>query len=221
MLSDYKMLQRTAYDYLKGEILSGRMSEDTIYSETRIAQSLSISRTPVRDALVRLSDEKYIDIFPSRGFILHKPTEKDLRVAYQTREAVETYCALCLARHANEPDGRQRIRELEGFLRIQKETAELACFREMDVAFHTGIVRYLENDTFNVLVDQYMHFFIAMRVDLFQSSHRRLTATEEHEAILYALKQGDPDLVLKSVKLHIDRSLEMVQTEKLQQAESV
>lgn len=70
-MAGYTLLQEEAYTHIKEQILSGALREEQIYSETKIAAMIGISRTPVKDALVRLSQERLVDILPSRGFRLH------------------------------------------------------------------------------------------------------------------------------------------------------
>ena len=84
-MADYKLLQNVAYDRIREMIYSRELEFGMIYSETRLAQELSVSRTPIRYALNRLSRERYIDILPNKGFQLHKPDENDLREAYHVR----------------------------------------------------------------------------------------------------------------------------------------
>ena len=54
-MAGYTLLQEEAYAHIKEQILTGALQEDQIYSETRIAAMIGISRTPVKDALVRLN----------------------------------------------------------------------------------------------------------------------------------------------------------------------
>ena len=77
-MAGYTLLQEEAYTHIKEQILSGALREEQIYSETKIAAMIGISRTPVKDALVRLSQERLVDILPSRGFRLHRMSEADV-----------------------------------------------------------------------------------------------------------------------------------------------
>ena len=90
-------MQEKAYTHIKEQILSGALREEQIYSETKIAAMIGISRTPVKDALVRLSQERLVDILPSRGFRLHRMSEADIWDTYQVRTAVEGFCVVHLA----------------------------------------------------------------------------------------------------------------------------
>ena len=97
-MSEYRTLNAVAYDHLRDLIYNGELEYGRIYSETKLAARLSISRTPIRDALNRLAQERYIDILPNRGFLLHKPTREDLIEACHVRMMVEGYCADSIAR---------------------------------------------------------------------------------------------------------------------------
>ncbi|MEI3306732.1 MAG: GntR family transcriptional regulator [Dysosmobacter sp.] len=66
-MAGYTLLQEEAYTHIKEQILSGALREEQIYSETKIAAMIGISRTPVKDALVRLSQERLVDILPAGG----------------------------------------------------------------------------------------------------------------------------------------------------------
>ena len=70
IVTEFKPLQKVAYDHIKELVLSDSLSFNHIYSETSIAQDIGISRTPVRDALHFLSQEGLVDILPSKGFVL-------------------------------------------------------------------------------------------------------------------------------------------------------
>jgi len=82
-------LQIRAYESLKQMILEGQFTAGEIYSETKTSKELGLSRTPMRDAIQRLSQEGYIDVIPSKGFMLHEMTRRDLEDTYQVRCALE------------------------------------------------------------------------------------------------------------------------------------
>lgn len=67
-MTEFRLLQAKAYEYLKESILRKELEFGVTYSETKLARELNISRTPMRDALHRLAQEGYIDIVPSKDF---------------------------------------------------------------------------------------------------------------------------------------------------------
>ena len=66
-MKEKSFLQSKAYDYIKEQILEGKLLPDTLYSEARLSKELDISRTPIREALQCLSQDGYISIVPSKG----------------------------------------------------------------------------------------------------------------------------------------------------------
>ena len=86
---EFKILQKEAYQHIKDRILDGSMEYNCIYSESRLALELGISRTPVRDAVHRLFQEGLVDIMPNKGFVLHKMTQQDVIEIYDVRSAIE------------------------------------------------------------------------------------------------------------------------------------
>ena len=76
-------LNEQAYNYLQKLIMENHFSYQEVYSETKLSKELGISRTPLRDAVHRLAQEGYIDIIPSKGFMLHQMNRKDVNETFQ------------------------------------------------------------------------------------------------------------------------------------------
>ena len=70
-------LQEKAYLALQEMIENNELELGTVYSETKLSQMLNISRTPLRSALNRMVQDGYIDVLPSRGFVLHEMTNSE------------------------------------------------------------------------------------------------------------------------------------------------
>ena len=109
-MAEFKSLQETAYNYIRNKVLTGQLQPGVLYSETKAAAEINISRTPMKYALVRLSQDQLIDIIPSKGFRLHRMSIEDVLHTYQARTAVEGFCAMQLAQRRSEPDGREALR---------------------------------------------------------------------------------------------------------------
>ena len=94
-------LNEQAYQHLQNLIMDNQFSYHEIYSETKLAKELGISRTPFRDAIHRLAQEGYIDIIPNKGFMLHQLSKEDVNETFQIRSALESYCTLQICKEAN------------------------------------------------------------------------------------------------------------------------
>lgn len=212
---DYKMLNALAYEHLRDMIQTNELEFNKVYSETRIAAELSISRTPVREALVRLNNERYIDILPSRGFMLHKPVCEDIVEAYHVRMATETYCACLLARESQSEEARQALHAMADLL--DKQTAidqqsyeqHRVEFWQLDVQFHNQIIGYIKCPSFDNLFNTFIHFFISLRIKNFIHQGRNKTTLAEHERIIRAIAQGDEKMAAQVIQAHLKSSLDI------------
>src|SRR5688572_28620115 len=97
-----RSLHALAYDQIKALLLSGRLSRDRLYSANDFAETLRISRTPVREALLQLAAENYLVFVEGRGVRVRQFTTKEIRDFFETRQLVEPYVLGQIA-HALDP----------------------------------------------------------------------------------------------------------------------
>ena len=207
-----KPLNEQAYDHLQKLITDGQLSYHEIYSETKLAKELGISRTPFRDAIHRLAQEGYIDIIPSKGFRLHQITERDVIETFQIRTALETYCTMQIARDVKEENNaglRSFFKELDWLMENMKEVMEhdqgIDEFCEYDFRFHRKIIDYLENEQFSSVFASFLYRMKRLAKLSLQHEGRMAQTVEEHQAILDAMKNGDTEHIYEITMVHMDR----------------
>ena len=207
-----KPLNEQAYDHLQKLITDGQLSYHEIYSETKLAKELGISRTPFRDAIHRLAQEGYIDIIPSKGFRLHQITERDVIETFQIRTALETYCTMQIARDVKEKNNaglRSFFKELDWLMENMKEVMEndqgIDEFCEYDFRFHRKIIDYLENEQFSAVFASFLYRMKRLAKLSLQHDGRMAQTVEEHQAILDAMKNGDTEHIYEITMVHMDR----------------
>lgn len=216
-MTEYKSLQNIAYDHLRDMIYSRELEFDKIYSETRLATQLSISRTPIRDALTRLARERYIDILPNRGFQLHKPDEAEVNEAYHIRMMVENYCAGQLARNHKKRAAQKVIARMQQALDEQckllesQEAPDLRQFWLEDQNFHYALLDFLNISAFNLQYDSFLHVFMPQHLDNDLVLGRNHSTIPEHRAIIAALTEGDVEKVESAIRKHLNTSLKLMQ----------
>jgi len=220
-MTEYRTLNTVAYDHLRKMIYGGELEFNKIYSETKLARQLSISRTPIRDALNRLAQERCIDILPNRGFMLHTPTQADIIEAYHVRMMIEGYCAQVVSRHYPDPRSRAAIDRMEDALMQQQRLLEddgaysLSQFWLDDLAFHRAPLEYMNISSLNAQYDGCMHIFMPHHLiegeNILQMQPRTLerhrSTLIEHAAITEALKSRDEARAFAAVRAHLDSSL--------------
>jgi DNA-binding GntR family transcriptional regulator len=199
---DGRTLWERVHDHLRDEILSGRLVPGTELSEVALADSLGVSRGPVREALGRLATEGLVTIRPRRGAIVRGLSGDEFIEAYQVREALETM-AVRLAVPQLTAD---HVAALE--LAIEQMSARGAAddvqgFFEANTAFHLVFFDAAGNrmlaDLYRQLrgqIDRHRLRSLELRGDV-----RRSIA--EHRAILRAAKAGDVERTVHLVSEHI------------------
>lgn len=220
LLAEYHLLQERAYQYLRELILSDKLKYDMVYSEARIAEALGCSRTPVKDALARLSHARYVDILPSRGFMLHRLTESDIVNTFQTRVAIEGFCAVTMMQERQSETGQAAIAQLHELLRALRaleDGSRPAEFLQRDMAFHAAVVAFVPNQDFAELYEAQSYRMEMLADKSLREPGRCAETVREHEAILRAIENGSMEDCYQAILRHNDstyrRDLEILRRE--------
>lgn len=208
-----KPLQMQAYEYMKEKILDNEFTPGEIYSETKIAAEIGISRTPFRDAIQRLVQEGYIDIIPSKGFMLHEMEVRDIVETFQIRTAIEGYCAMMVARESGSEKAQKLLEKLEGLMEKMNKSAEennMLRFVEFDNQFHIELVAYAGNSAFDEMFGMYIHRIRNMASSSLLHPGRVAETLREHNNIIESMKSGDIVEVNNAVIDHMERPKEIM-----------
>ncbi len=200
-------LNEQAYQHLQNLIMTGQLSYNKIYSETKLAKELGISRTPFRDAIHRLAQEGYIDIIPSKGFMLHQLTRQDIVETFQIRSALESYCTLQLAKSYDSERTRKIFHDLRWIMQMQKQcldtTQSISEFSKYDFEFHTTIIQSLENNQFVSTFGTYMYRMRKLAEQSLARPGRMKDTYYEHMAILEAMEAGNTQEIYETTLRHM------------------
>ena len=123
------------YDYLKQEILSDKIPEDAILVETRLAEQMGVSRTPVREALHFLEKEGLLELLPRAGYRLRRIDWDEFEEIVHIRKVVESLAAgWAVTRIKAEELEALKENVLQSEATIQQ--GDLSVFPELDAQFH-------------------------------------------------------------------------------------
>ena len=114
-------LKAQVYEYLKQAIINGDLKVGEIYSEQYFADKLSISRTPVREAILQLQHENMVEVKANRGIIVKPLLLDEIKKIIETRLAIEGYSSSILAKNLTTKEGKNLIYLLEDNLSKQQE----------------------------------------------------------------------------------------------------
>jgi DNA-binding GntR family transcriptional regulator len=201
-----RSLNHLAYETLKNSILNGKLVAGEIYSELELARTLGISRTPVREALLRLAAENIIIFHSRKGMSVNYFSKKDVEDLFELREAVEGTIVTKLAGHLN----KEQIRVAENILAEQerciKNKYDENLFLEIDRKFHLFLIEASGNrfmtQTYNNIRD---YIAISAKKALMKKG-RAKEVINEHKAILEALSKEDAMRAREALRKHLINS---------------
>ncbi|WP_234381529.1 GntR family transcriptional regulator [Streptomyces sp. NRRL S-1521] len=190
------------YAHVKRAVLDRRYEGGTLLTEGELAEAVGVSRTPVREALLKLEVEGLLRLYPKKGALVLPVSAQEIADVVETRLLVETHSvrkavpapAALLA----------RLRELLDQQRVQAAAGDFAAAAVTDRCFHAEIVRSGGNEILSRLYDQLRDRQLRMGVAVMHSHPDRIAKTlAEHEEILAALVAGDADAAVAVVTRHV------------------
>jgi DNA-binding GntR family transcriptional regulator len=202
-----------AYAYVKGEILARRFAPQDLLSEGQLAGAVGVSRTPVREALLRLQGEGLVRLLPKRGALVLPVTVGEMADVMETRRLVETFAARkVLARQP--PAALEPVLELHlNAMRAAMAAHDVAAYVQADRDFHLAIVAATGNEIITSLYRSLRERQLRMgTVNLLDGSGtnvdpaRMQSTLAEHERIRDALRAGRAGPAVKAVGAHLDHS---------------
>ncbi|MHB8293828.1 MAG: GntR family transcriptional regulator [Acidimicrobiales bacterium] len=191
------------YNEVRDAIVSGRLTAGSRLSVPALASALGVSRSPVREAVVRLTHERLAREAPRRGAIVAEVGLRELATLYEVREVLEGLAARLASRHSN-PDLASSMRTL---LRHHEEALhheELSKHVEYDMEFHGMIRRVAQNRELMRLLDNIQtQVRVAMLTTAVSAGPRQALA--DHVAIYERIADGDSDGAERAAREHVVR----------------
>jgi DNA-binding GntR family transcriptional regulator len=203
-LSDAQMHQR-----IVGALLDQRLAPGTRLREDELGQVFGVSRTRIRQVLIRLASEQLVTLVPNAGARVAEPTPAEAREVFEVRRLVEPTLVAGFIEHANA----SALRALQRFI-TQEEAARAADQRHeairMAGGFHLHIAEHAGNATLARMLRELTSrtSLVLMRYgpqDLTESEGGAGCNCHEHRAILAAIKLRDKAAAGRLVVKHLDR----------------
>lgn len=190
------------YAHVKQGVLERRYEGGTLLTEGELAEAVGVSRTPVREALLKLEVEGLIKLYPKKGALVLPVSAQEIADVVETRQLVEEH-AIRKAVPAS-PALIERLTQLLEKQREQAEAGDLAAAAVTDRCFHAEIVRSGGNEILSRLYDQLRDRQLRMGVAVMHAHPDRVTKTlTEHREILEALRSGDAEAAVDLVHRHV------------------
>ncbi len=196
----------TAYQRVKQNIIDGTYPPLSDISEEALQQELGVSRTPVHEALQRLSDEGFVHIYPRKGTIVTDVTLDTIYWVYEARELNEPH----LTRQACGRLPGEWLRQMQREYQFRQNNAirpmtdeERARFIQLDFELHRTITAACRNEFLRGLMQRVGDHSHRLRIRTSRLNREYDCSIQEHLAILEALLRGDGDGAEEAARRHI------------------
>ncbi|SDG82803.1 GntR family transcriptional regulator [Bosea robiniae] len=183
-----------------------------LYPE-KLAEHFNVSLTPVREALMRLAAEGFIEVIQRRGYHIRDPDAKQVLDLWQVRLAIELMAGELMIERLKDGtlDGTaiDRIEEVQRRLEVDPQAISHKDRHEQNASFHHQIVELSGNalllSTYRGIQMQVLNAWIQRGIESWRGRHA--SEAVEHRAILAALRDRNPNDYAKAVREHLGRSL--------------
>lgn len=204
-------LSQQAYEIVKRKIISLELPPGSVIDETSLKDELNLGRTPIREALKRLSLEKLVVIIPRRGMFVTEIGITDQRQLFEIRLVLEPLATRLAAQRGSADHWRRMEAVLSGPTK-QKQPISNEELIEVDEACHQIIYQAADNE---FLLDSLKTLY-ALSLRLWYFSLAKIgdmhAAVLEHEQIMNALKAGQADRAAGLMEHHIRAFQEEIQS---------
>jgi DNA-binding GntR family transcriptional regulator len=195
-----------ALEYVKSQVLTGAFPGGELITEGDVAAALGMSRTPVREAFLRLEAEGLLRLYPQRGALVVPVSPEEVRAVIEARLVLEQFAATKVVGRG--PAACTAVFErLSGELERQRVAAAATDWRDFldaDRAFHAVTLEEAGNailsSVYSSLRDRQMRM---IGESALRDPDRIATIMDEHRGIAEALRDGDRQRALQAVQTHL------------------
>lgn len=196
-----RSLSEKIYQQIRDRIIDGELAPGTRLRERDLAESLDVSRVPVREALPQLEIDGFVQVLPRRGAVVTQLTMRDVQELFDVRESLEVLAARLASQRVAEV-GCEALR-----LALERSRAATASDDEAEIAaanaaFHQAVLELSGNRMLQTLIRP----TVARLQWLFRlTSFRSHSQFDEHEQLFEAISEGNEALAASIAYVHTAR----------------
>lgn len=198
----------TAYRWLRDAISALPWDEEIFLSENAVAEASGTSRTPVREALLRLEASGLVRRVPHKGAYVPALSSRDLETMMEARQVIEEWAVRKITGVDISVDELNRLLDQQAAV-----LSDPVAFIECDIQFHKYIVEIAHNPVLQDVYDSQRFKQLRTGVKaLVDSEGRSDHVLQEHRAIVKAISSGDPELAVQAVRDHLSSTRSALHT---------
>lgn len=187
-----------AYEWLREEVATLPWNEEAHLSESELAKNSKFSRTPIREALLRLQNDGLVKRIPNRGAVVPALQQDSIDTLMEVREVIEIWAIRkAITTNFNTAVLWELIEKQKS---LQSRPVD---FIDVDTLFHTTLVRHGRNDVFDSLYRAHRYKQLRLGVKAADTQGRIEAVIEEHCRIVEAIDSRDPNAASEATQLHL------------------
>ncbi len=196
----------TVYDQLWRRVVNREFQPGDRLVEDTLAHELGTSRTPVREALLRLGQTGLVQVSSRKGFSIPVITSADVRELYDLRSAIETYAIRRATPLISEDEIATHRRLQQAALRQSQagDPATAEAFFRADLALHSVLHALAGNVRSARILSEAMGQLSLLSLRASTITERAQLAIAEHQVILDALATRDPEAAAQAMEVHVE-----------------
>ena len=193
-----KTLREKVYKYLRRELVNMDSNSESYIDQNKICEHLKISRAPLRDALIQLESERFVQILPRRGVRINKLSLNDIRNSYGVIAAIESY-VVATEFHKFKPKHIKRMEDLNRRLYEMLDSDQFEKYYQLNNKFHDVFLSLSDNTLVGEIVyplKQRLYDFPLMNYD----KEWELENLSEHQRFIQSVKAGNRDAAVAVIR---------------------
>lgn len=206
-------VEQQVYDQIKLAILARKLAPGKQLVEFNISNTLGVSRTPIRNAIKKLSLEGLVDIIPNRGAFVTSPSKNEVIQAYELRSNLE-YLAASKAMDSMTEADFLMIKEI---IKTEKNTlinnVNSEDFVNANKAFHIAITKKCDNKFLNEFIEKLINqtnIYLILYDEFFSNPGQEPYSPDEHSYILELMQNRDKAELKIALENHFQHAIKSV-----------
>ena len=208
-----KTARQRIYMALRDWIIDGTLRPGEKISDFEISQYFAVSRTPVREAIQQLADQKLIEVYPGRE---SRIAPIDAEKAHQIYRILAELHAIAVEFSFSRitPEIIAELEEINNQFFLEPENVSLTDMQALDKAFHDVFLRLAANDFLKDFTE-ILRIHVDRAENLYYSMEQEyISSAQEHRKIISALKDGDLEKAKESMRYNWLHTIEVVNSRK-------
>jgi len=204
-MSERRSLGQDVYEKLKQAIVEGDLAAGSRVIESRVANALGISRTPVREAIHKLERESLLRHNPSGGFFVVGLTRSDIEETFGIRSVLESYAARLAATHHRGEEELDPLDQKIHEYQLHLDQGNLEALLRTNTEFHNLLYALSRSPRLIKMINDLQDQIYRFRQVLLKTEENARTSNEDHKLMLKLISKRDLEGVESLVREHILR----------------